>query len=112
MRSPAPSGPPGHVDNRGGAANPGPGAASGDVGAAETVQAAVLACLRERPRGENVTVVVNTTLYLEVGEDGAVRTARFDPPVVPDVNECAAAAIYKARFPRPGPVAIPVEFKN
>jgi FecR-like protein len=110
FRSAAPAGQPGHVDSRG-PANP-PAVASGDVGATEAVEAAVLACMRERPRGENVTVVVNTTLYLDVGEDGAVRTARFDPPVVSDVNECAAAAIYKARFARPGPVAIPIEFKN
>lgn len=111
-RSPVPSGQPGRADSRAAAGNPGAGSTSGDLGATEAVEAAVLACMRERPRGENVTVVVDTTLYLEVGEDGAVRAARFDPPVVPDVNACAASAIYKARFPRPGPVAIPVEFKN
>jgi len=102
--------PPGHGDAR--SPSPTQAAGSADVGGNESVEAAVVACMRERPHAENVTVVVNTTLYLDVGDDGAVRTARFDPPVMPDVNGCAAAAIYKMHFPHPGAFAIPIEFKN
>ena len=69
-------------------------------------------CMAERPRADNVTVVVNTTLYLDVGDDGTVRFARFDPPVAPDVNACSAAAIYRERFGRSGSVAIPIDFTN
>ncbi|HXX67111.1 MAG TPA: FecR domain-containing protein [Polyangiaceae bacterium] len=103
--------PPSHVDARSASSTPQP-AGNAEVGGSDSVEAAVIACMRERPRAENVTVVVNTTLYLDVGDDGAVRTARFDPPVMPDVNGCAASAIYKMHFPRSGALAIPIEFKN
>jgi hypothetical protein len=76
------------------------------------IAGAVRGCMAERPRAENVTVVVSTTLYLAVGDDGRVRSARFEPPVAPDINECAAQSIYKARFARGGAVSIPIDFKN
>jgi ferric-dicitrate binding protein FerR (iron transport regulator) len=111
LRPPAPAVSPGHLDGRSPAPNV-QGATTPEVGANESVEAAVVTCMRERPRAENVTVVVSTTLYLDVGDDGAVRSARFDPPVLPEVNGCAAAAIYKTHFPHAGAVAIPIEFKN
>jgi hypothetical protein len=64
--------------------------------------AAVRACMGERPAAENVTVVVETTLYLGLQDDGTVRSARFEPPVAPDVNACATPAIYRARFAHGG----------
>jgi ferric-dicitrate binding protein FerR (iron transport regulator) len=78
----------------------------------EAVTSAVRACMAERPRADNVTVLFRTTLELDVAEDGAVRGARFDPPVLPDVNECAAPTIYRVRFPHGGAVTIPIDFKN
>jgi len=75
------------------------------------IASAVRACLAERPRADNVTVVVSTTVRVGVGPDGAVTSARFDPPVAPDVNACASAAIYKVRFAHGGSVAIPVDLK-
>jgi ferric-dicitrate binding protein FerR (iron transport regulator) len=75
------------------------------------IASAVRACLAERPRADNVTVVVSTTVRLGVGPDGTVTSARFDPPVAPDVNACASGAIYKARFAHGGNVAIPVDLK-
>jgi ferric-dicitrate binding protein FerR (iron transport regulator) len=75
------------------------------------IASAVRACLAERPRADNVTVVVSTTVRLGVGQDGTVTTARFDPPVAPDVNACASGAIYKTRFSHGGSVAIPVDLK-
>jgi ferric-dicitrate binding protein FerR (iron transport regulator) len=79
---------------------------------AETIANAVRACMAERPHADNVTVVVNTTLRLELGADGSVRTARFDPPVAPDVNGCAVPSIYKTRFGQGGSIAIPIDFTN
>jgi hypothetical protein len=58
-----------------------------------------------------VTVVVSTTVRLGVGADGSVTSARFDPPVAPDVNACASAVIYKTRFAHGGSVSIPVDLK-
>ncbi|HEY3819109.1 MAG TPA: FecR domain-containing protein [Polyangiaceae bacterium] len=75
------------------------------------IASAVRACLAERPRADNVTVVVSTTVRLGVGADGSVTSARFDPPVAPDVNACASAVIYKTRFAHGGSVSIPVDLK-
>ncbi len=83
-----------------------------DVTPAGTITTAVRRCMAERPRADNVTVVVNTTLHLELGDDGSVRSARFEPPVVPDVNACAAQSIYKAHFTQGGSIAIPIDFTN
>jgi ferric-dicitrate binding protein FerR (iron transport regulator) len=78
----------------------------------ETIANAVRACMAERPRADNVTVVVNTTLHLDLADDGSVRFARFEPPVAPDVNTCSAAAIYHERFAHGGSVSIAVDFTN
>jgi hypothetical protein len=78
----------------------------------ETIANAVRACMAARPHADNVTVVVSTTLHLELAGDGSVRTARFDPPVAPDVNSCAVASIYKPRFGHGGDIAIPIDFTN
>jgi ferric-dicitrate binding protein FerR (iron transport regulator) len=78
----------------------------------EAISNAVRTCMSERPRTDNVTVVVSTTLHLELADDGIVRFARFDPPVAPDVNACSAQAIYRGRFLHGGAVAIPIDFSN
>jgi hypothetical protein len=83
-----------------------------DPNAEATVASVVRACMAERPRIENVTILVSTTLHLELSDEGAVRAARFDPPVAPDVNGCAAQAIYKTRFAHGGAVAIRIDFQN
>jgi ferric-dicitrate binding protein FerR (iron transport regulator) len=80
-----------------------------EIPADVAIAAAVRSCLAERPRADNVTVVVSTTVHLALGSDGTVRSARFDPPVAPDVNACASGAIYKARFGQAGSVDIPVD---
>jgi hypothetical protein len=78
----------------------------------EAVTTAVRTCMSERPHADNVTVLFRTTLELDVTDDGVVHGARFNPPVLPDVNECAAPEIYRTRFPHGGAVSIPIEFKN
>jgi hypothetical protein len=83
-----------------------------DPNAEATIAAVVRGCMAERPRVENVTIVVSTTLRLELSDEGAVRAARFDPPVAPDVNGCAAQAIYKAHFTHGGAATIQIDFQN
>jgi ferric-dicitrate binding protein FerR (iron transport regulator) len=93
-------------------ANPPPrSVAAPEANPEAVIAAAVRGCLAERPRADNVTVVVSTTVRLGVGPDGTVTSARFDPPVAPDVNACASGAIYKAHFSHGGNVAIPVDLK-
>jgi hypothetical protein len=84
------------------------GAPAGDPNAEENLGAAVRSCMDPHPQVENVTVVVSTTLHLDLADDGSVRAARFEPPVAPDVNACAASIIYRMRFTHGGTVAIPV----
>ncbi|HEX3772622.1 MAG TPA: FecR domain-containing protein [Polyangiaceae bacterium] len=78
----------------------------------ESLAQAVRACMSTRPHADNVTVVVSTTLHLDLADDGSVRAARFEPPVAPDVNTCAAQAIYRARFAHGGAATITVDFTN
>ena len=80
-----------------------------DLHPAATIAAAVRSCLAGRAGADNVTVVVSTTLRLELAADGTVQSARFDPPVAPDVNSCAAGSIYRVRFGHGGSEAIPID---
>jgi hypothetical protein len=91
---------------------PKPAPTASEVRAEAAVAEAVRACMASRPSVDNVTVVVSTTLHLDLFDDGAVRAARFDPPVAPDVNACAAQAIYRERFGHGGTAAIRVDFSN
>jgi hypothetical protein len=68
--------------------------------------------MAERLHADDVTVVVSTTLYIQLRDDGWVQSARFDPPVAPDVNACAAQSIYRTRFTHGGELLIPVSVKN
>ncbi len=70
--------------------------------AASVLVGAVRSCVTAHPSAENVTVVVNTTLHVDLDADGNVRAARFEPPVAPDVNICSAPAIYRTRFAHGG----------
>jgi hypothetical protein len=89
------------------------GAKSGpSVDPSAAIVAAVRTCMSERPHADNVTVVVNTTLHLDLADDGSVRIARFEPPVAPDVNACAAQSIYKSHFTHGGSIALPIDFTN
>jgi hypothetical protein len=101
---------PAHVERQA-AAPAAPQASAGDPNADAAIAAAVRACMVERPSAENVTVSVSTTLYLALHDDGSVRSARFEPPVAPDVNACAAQSIYKTRFTHGGAATISVDIK-
>jgi len=71
----------------------------------------VRSCMAARWSPDNVTVVVTTTLHLDLDADGNVRAARFEPPVATDVNTCAAPVIYRTRFTHDGSADVPVDFK-
>jgi hypothetical protein len=86
--------------------------AAPDPNAPAAVDAAVRACMAERPHSDEVSVIVSTTLYLQIDDDGSVHSARFEPPVAPEVNACAAHSIYKTHFPHGGAVTIPILVKN
>jgi hypothetical protein len=87
-------------------------ASSANVAPEADLAGIVRKCMADRPRAENVTILVRTTLHLMLGDDGWVQSARFDPPVAPDVNACAAQSIYRTRFDHGGNVTLSVDFKN
>lgn len=77
----------------------------------EEIAKAVRACAAAKDRPGEVKVTVTSTLKLKVSANGEVQTAQFDPPLVQDVQSCAAAAIYKTRFDtETGLVTVPIEF--
>ncbi|MBX3202941.1 MAG: hypothetical protein KF894_32740 [Labilithrix sp.] len=53
---------------------------------------------------------MSTTLRLRVTSAGVVESAQFSPPLLPDVQSCAAKAIYATKLDETGSVAIPIEF--
>lgn len=89
-----------------------PAPAVSDDRAKAALAAAVRHCMDERPAAENVTVLVETTLYLELNDDGTVRTARFEPPIAPDVNTCSTPAIYRARFAHGGSTSVVLTYAS
>jgi hypothetical protein len=78
----------------------------------ETIAAAVRACAAARSRPENVPLTVTSSLQLKIAASGEVETAHFAPPLVPEIQTCAAAEIYKAKLAESAGevVTIPIDF--
>jgi hypothetical protein len=78
----------------------------------EAIAAAVRSCAAARRRPENVHVTVSSSLKLKIASGGEVETAQFDPPLLPEIQTCAAAAIYKAKLEDSAGanVTIPIDF--
>lgn len=97
-----------------GAAPAPPGAASVEAAPRaepiESVAAAVKACAAARARKSDVKVTLTTKVKLEVRADGSVASARFEPPLMPALQQCAAEAIYRSRLPKTGDVQVSVEY--
>jgi hypothetical protein len=76
------------------------------------IAAAVRECAAQRSRPENVRVTVSSSLTLRVAPGGGVETAQFNPPLLPEIQSCAATAIYKATFSDAAgtSVVIPIDF--
>jgi hypothetical protein len=78
----------------------------------QAITDAIRACARDRqatlPPG--VALTVTSRLEVQVGDHGMVERAQFDPPLAPELRDCAARAIYATRFGTSGPVSIPIDF--
>ncbi|NOU30117.1 MAG: hypothetical protein HOO96_19615, partial [Polyangiaceae bacterium] len=63
--------------------------------------------------GSGVAVSVSSKLDLTLDASGAVRSARFSPPLHPDAQSCAAEIIYKVRFEGGATsVSLPIDVKR
>ncbi len=79
----------------------------------EAIARAVRDCAAARNRPENVRVTVTSSLKLKIAKGGDVETAQFDPPLLPEIQTCAATAIYKAKLEDAAGgtmVTIPIDF--
>jgi hypothetical protein len=78
----------------------------------DAIAAAVRDCAAARHRPDNVRVTVTSKLKLKIAAGGEVETAQFDPPLLPEIQTCAAATIYKAKLEDSGggTVTIPIDF--
>ena len=65
----------------------------------EIVRDAIRACIDKHIASGPVRVMINSTLTLDIEAGGAVKLARFEPPLAPEVQQCASGTIYKTRFP-------------
>jgi len=76
------------------------------------IAAAERDCAAQRHRPENVRVTVSSSLTLRIAAGGDVETAQFDPPLLPEIQSCAATAIYKAKLADAAgtSVVIPIDF--
>ena len=75
-----------------------------------TIADQVRACARKHvEHADGVVITVSTRLDLRVGDSGMVTTAIFEPPLAPEVQACAAHAIYGTRFGQAGNVSIAID---
>ncbi|MBS2017853.1 MAG: hypothetical protein JST00_33555 [Deltaproteobacteria bacterium] len=79
----------------------------------EAIANAVKACAKKHTKPSDVRVTITSSLRIKVTPGGDVETAQFDPPLLPEIQTCAAMAIYKAKLEaqsEPQMVTIPIEF--
>jgi hypothetical protein len=77
------------------------------------VRARLDRCFKQAFEGDlsPVRVSVSSTLHIDVNPDGSVRSARFDPPLKPELVQCAGSAIAGRFADDTGRVDIPVSFQ-
>jgi hypothetical protein len=76
----------------------------------------IRACAAAHPRSSDVKVTLRSltggepNVTLTLYDNGAVRGARFDPPLAPDIQQCAQNLIFKTRFVDSAEHTIPISF--
>jgi hypothetical protein len=89
---------------------PPPEPAQVDPNAERTIVDQVRACAAKHvEHADGVVITVSSRLDLRIGDTGMVSAAKFDPPLLPEVQECASRAIFGTRFAQPGAVNIPID---
>jgi hypothetical protein len=76
----------------------------------ETIANAVRDCAASRARSGEVHVTVTSNLRLRVSPSGEVESAQFSPPLLPEIQSCAAETIYKTKLDETGAVTVPIQF--
>jgi hypothetical protein len=76
----------------------------------EAVARAVRECAAAQRKGADVKVTVSSELRLHTDGGGKITRAQFDPPLRPDIQSCAAEAIYKLTLEETGTLTVPIQF--
>jgi hypothetical protein len=76
----------------------------------KAIAAAVRECAATIARPGDVHVTVTSDLRLRVSGAGEVESAQFSPPLLPDIQSCAAQVIYRTKLEEAGTVVVPIEF--
>jgi hypothetical protein len=76
----------------------------------DAITAAIRDCAAARSRSGDVRVTVTSNLRLRVSGAGEVESAQFSPPLLPEIQSCAAQVIYKTKLDETGLVTLPLEF--
>ena len=78
--------------------------------AREAISRAVRDCAAARGRSGDVHVTVTSNLNLRVSPAGEVESAQFSPPLLPEIQTCAAQTIYRTKLEETGAISIPIEY--
>jgi hypothetical protein len=76
----------------------------------EAIARAIRDCAAARGQSGEVHVTVTSNLNLRVTPSGEVESAQFSPPLLPEIQTCAAQTIYRTKFEETGFVTIPIEY--
>lgn len=76
----------------------------------DAISTAIRDCAVAQTRTGSVRVTVSSELELRVSSVGTVESANFSPPLLPEIQSCAAKVIYKTKLDETGNVKIPIEF--
>jgi hypothetical protein len=78
--------------------------------AREAISRAVRDCAAARGQSGEVHVTVTSNLSLRVSASGEVESAQFAPPLLPEIQTCAAQTIYRTKLEETGSLTIPIEY--
>lgn len=80
-------------------------------GAARTaIQVDMKRCAAQASGKTGVAISVESTLSVDVRADGTVSGTRFDPPLSPAIQQCAAQAVLARHIEGPRSFTVPVKF--
>ncbi len=66
----------------------------------DTVASHVARCFDQNTKSGDVRVTARTRMSAKVAPDGSLGALAFDPPLAPDVHQCASGAARSTKFPQ------------
>ncbi len=82
-----------------------------EAAASSAIQVDLKRCVAQTAAAGHVKITIDSTLSVEVREDGTVAGTRFTPPLAPAIQECASTAIFARKIEGPRTFTVPVKFE-